>query len=140
MTAKVQAELHWLHSADLWDLKHGMPEDPECFGISVQAMIGARGEDGEESFDFLVCTPRWLADEVARERYALGRHHLFLPRYDYALMQRAIEDVCARATGPDWDTVAGHLARYGLWEFEDYREYQGDEATAAGVVAVGDAR
>jgi hypothetical protein len=103
-----------------------MPPDPECFCLSVEAEIGARGEKGEDIFEFLVCSPCWLAQEVARAGYALGRFHLFLPRYDYARMRRIIEELCAQATGPDWDAVAGSLARHAHWEYEDYREYAGD--------------
>lgn len=135
MTARVQAKLHWLHSADLWGLEHGMPDDPECFCLSVQAMIGAHGEEGEESFNFLVCTPRWLEREVAREGYVLGRFYIFLARYDYALMRRIIEELCEQAMGEDWDTVAARLARHSLWEFEDYREYAGDAAETVGAAS-----
>lgn len=140
MTAQVQAELHWLHSADLWDLEHGAPDDPECFCLSVQAMVGERGAQlsGEDTFEFLVCTPRWLETQMVNKgnkEYEFGRHHLFLPRYDYALMRRVIEGLCEQATGPDWDTVATRLARYAHWEFEGYREYEGAEAAVARVAA-----
>ncbi len=100
-----------------------MPEDPECFSLSVEALIGVRGVElsGEEIFNFLVCTPRWLATEVLNEGYVFGKDYLFLPRYDYALMRRAIEALCDRAEGPDWNTVAAYVAQYSLWEFENYQ-------------------
>lgn len=118
----VRAQLRYLHSPDLPDLEHGAPADPEDFCILVQAMVGPRGEEGEESFDFLVCTPRWLSAQAPPEGFLFGRHYLFLWRYDYKLLRRVIEDLCARAEGPDWGAVAARLARYGLWEFEDYVE------------------
>jgi len=34
----------------------------------------------------------------------------------------AIIHVCDRAQGDDWTSIAGLVARYGGWEFEDYRE------------------
>jgi hypothetical protein len=93
----------------------------------VQAFVGvapeSRGEvrAGHESFDFLVCTPRWLSEKVKSDGYVFGRHYLIVPHYDYALIHRAVTDLCEQAQGPDWDAVANFLARYGRWEFEDYR-------------------
>ena len=40
---------------------------------------------------------------------------------DYAIVERAIKDVVGRAEGADWHSVAAKIARYGHWEFEDYR-------------------
>jgi hypothetical protein len=41
-------------------------------------------------------------------------------QYDYTLIRQAIQEICDAATGPDWQTLAGFMARYGAWEFEDY--------------------
>src|SRR5947209_4063592 len=118
----MRAALRRLHSPDLRDLEHGLPSDPACFGILVQALIGPLGGDGEESFDFLVCTASWLATRIDEGAYLFGRHYLFLARYDYAAMHRAINHICTEAEGDDWTSVAHVIARYGGWEFEDYSE------------------
>lgn len=118
----MRATLRRLHSPDLFDLEHGQPDDPQCFGILVQALIGPMGEDGEESFDFLVCTPSWLATRIPEGAYRFGYHYLFLARYDYALLRSAILHICTLADGEDWSSVAGLIARYGRWEFEDYHD------------------
>jgi hypothetical protein len=49
-----------LHSPDADALAEFTPEDPEDFALLVQAMVGPRGEEAEESFNFVVCTPRWF--------------------------------------------------------------------------------
>jgi len=116
----MKAELRALHSPDLADLKHGSPPDPGNFGILVQAMIGPEDEEGEESFDILVCTPSWLAGQVEREGPTWGRHHLLLPRYDYAAIESTVRSLVDSVHGLDWPEVAEILARYGAWEFEDY--------------------
>ena len=125
MTATMRAELRWLHSPDLLDLEHDTPADPECFCLLVQAMVGERGTDGSESFGFLVCTPQWLAREVAEAGYVLGRPYIFMARYDYGLLLRVITELCDEAEGPDWATVAARLGRYGLWEREDIKDVTG---------------
>jgi hypothetical protein len=117
----IRAQLRRLHSPDVFDLEHYMPEDAEVFGILVQAMIGPQEGVGEESFDFLVCTPHWLATQVLNRGYVLGRHYLFLSRYDYGVLRQAIQDVCDQAHGEDWQSVAAYLGRFGHWEFEDYK-------------------
>ncbi len=126
MTAKIQAELHYLHSPDVPDLDMATyaPEDSTYFLILVQAMIGSRGEPGEDSFDFIVCTPRWLETTLSQDEFVFGRHYLIVPRYDYYLIWQAIEDLCNRTDGPDWTTIGNKLGRYGQWEFEDYRDYE----------------
>jgi hypothetical protein len=82
----------------------------------------ARRCEGEESFEFVVCTPRWFDAQPFEKGFAWPRHHLFLKRLDYATVERAIGDVVRRAEGEDWSSVASQIARYGGWEFEDYRE------------------
>jgi hypothetical protein len=97
------------------------PEDPGMFGILVQAIVGPSDGEGEESFDFVVCSSRWFDAQGYDKGFAWPRHHLFLERWDYAIVERAITDVVERAEGADWNSVAEKIARYGHWEFEDYR-------------------
>jgi immunity protein 8 of polymorphic toxin system len=42
--------------------------------------------------------------------------------WDYAVVSRAIHDLCSQHEGSMWSEVAEKIARYGYWEFEDYRE------------------
>jgi hypothetical protein len=128
----MKADLRFLHIADVWpDPEHGSPADPENFSISMQAMIGPAGGRGYESFDFGVCTPKWLAHEVEEEGYILGRHLLIVPRYDYDTIRAVIERIVRHAEGPDWDSVAAYLALWGLWEFEQHATPPQDERYGA---------
>jgi len=98
------------------------PEDPLCFAANVTALIGPFNERGEELFQFTVCTPRWLEQDTFPKGYCWGRHYLFVSRWDAKLIMRVFRDLCLHAEGPDWNSVATTLSRYGQWEFEDYRE------------------
>jgi len=117
----VRAELRRLHSPDADPLRDYEPEDPRDFGIYVQALVGPSGGPGEESFEFVVCTARWFDAQPFDKGFAWPLHHLFLKRWDYATVERAINDAVTRAEGPDWSSVAAQIARYGGWEFADYR-------------------
>ncbi len=85
-------------------------------------MIGPGGHRGEESFDVVVCSPKWLLDRYGKEDVILGRHHVFMLEYDYERLKRTIEDFCRDCEAPTWKELALELGRLGKWEFEDYSE------------------
>jgi hypothetical protein len=85
-------------------------------------MFGPANEPGEEIFQFVVCTPRWLVSESFPKGYCWGRSYLFVTSWSAPLVLRVFSDLCRHAEGPDWDTITTKLSRYGSWEFEDYRE------------------
>lgn len=118
----VKAVLRALDSPDAPGLDPAQyrPQDPECFALPVTAIVGPKDGPGEETFDFLVCTPQWLAAVADDRGHIWGRHHLVLPRWSYDAVLQAISRLCERAEGADWHNVADLLGRYGRWEFEDY--------------------
>jgi hypothetical protein len=116
----IYAELYGLHSPDALDLTQYTPEDPSSFGILVEAMIGPQNGVGHETFDFVLCTPSWFAQTLSEGEYRFGHSYIFFGKFDYVLLWRAIKKLCDSVAGPDWETVARRLSRYGKWEFEDY--------------------
>ena len=110
-----------LHSPDLFDLESSSPEDPEEFGILIQAMVGPVGAEGEESFDFTVCAPKWLSKNINGSKHLFGRHYLIVNRYDYGVINDAISSLCRSVSGSSWQEVAQKLSQHGGWEFENYR-------------------
>ncbi|WP_431262502.1 Imm8 family immunity protein [Roseateles chitinivorans] len=115
----LQAQLKRLHSPDLPDLQNGHPPDPGNFRILVQALVGVAGQEAADSFDFMVCTPAWLAARVTEPLPARG--YLIVTRYDYAQIHAAIARLCDGATGPDWPAVAARLNLDGRWEYDEDR-------------------
>ena len=118
----MNAELKRVHSPDIQNLERYIPENPENFGFLLQAMIGPEGQDGEESFDIEVCTPKWLEEKYSLEDVIIGRHHLIIREYNYARLVGVIRKYLQQCSGEDWTQVGEKVSRLGLWEFEDYIE------------------
>ena len=87
-------------------------------------MVGSAGADGEDSFDVIVCTPRWLSDRLLPTKIMLGRHHLLVKQYDYTRLLQFLISFASGCRGATWEEVALRLGRLGEWEFEDYREFE----------------
>lgn len=121
MAEKVRAQLKSLFSPDADPIDQFMPDGP--FGILVMAMIGPADSLGEESFDFMLCTPDWFASNMKSD-IVEGRHYLFVKDFNYVQLKRYVEDYCAKCSENSWPEVAERLARFGKWEFEDYAEYK----------------
>lgn len=118
----MKANIRCFHSPDVQDLNTWSPPDPACFGFLLQVLIGPLGSEGEESFDFIVCTPAWLMDKHGVDAAVFGRHHLILFGYNFATIRKAITVIVENAHGDDWLQIASKIAQYGSWEFEDYAE------------------
>jgi Immunity protein 8 len=117
----VRAQLKGIVSPDASDPSSWQPRDPENFGVFVQALIGPAGQEGCESFDMTVCTPRWFAERGDGE-IRTGLHHIFVPRYDFPALKTFMERQCQQIEAGTWQEIAQQLRLLGHWEFEGYRE------------------
>jgi hypothetical protein len=116
----MRASLRRLHSPDVDDLAGYRPEPADDFGLLLQVFAGPEGAEGEEAFDLILCTPKWLERTHDESDVVSGRHHLIVFRYDYDRLVRALEVQCQSAEGESWQDVAAKLSRFARWEFEDY--------------------
>ena len=114
-----QPELKHLLCTDVIDLKEYRPAT-NAFALFVQAIVGPRGSEGEESFGFLICTPDWIKEHHAAEPL-LGLHHLIVASYNYDQIVRFVSEFVTRCAADTWQEVAAKLQRLGNWEFEDYQ-------------------
>ena len=122
----MRAELKSLFSADADPLDAFAPTG--SFGISVMAMIGPAGQQGNESFEFMLCTPEWFAANM-RENIRMGRHYLFVRDFSFKQLDQFVREYCESCgEAPTWNTLAEKLARLGKWEFEDYVPYRAPPA------------
>jgi len=116
----MRAQLKGLHSPDAPDLATYVPDDPQAFGLLVQMLAGPADAEGEESFDVVVCTGRWLESKYRdRAPYPL-RHHILVGEYDYGQLREGLRRLVEACGGARWDEVAAKLSRIGHWEFEDH--------------------
>jgi hypothetical protein len=108
-------------TSDHNDLESVTPIEPTYVGESIRVLAGPVGEPGEESFDLLVCTPAWLANEVSFTGHIVGRHHLIIERWEAARVREVVSNLFTREQGKDWHELALRLSRLGHWEFEDFQ-------------------
>ncbi|MEO7981286.1 MAG: Imm8 family immunity protein [Sporichthyaceae bacterium] len=122
----------------LWGERGQEPEigDPTHFGLNAQVLLGERGRDLSDSFDVLVCSPSWLAHEMAAghtEQFAAeligdmdgsvlpGAGTWLMQHWSMPDFERAVQQICDLCSpGPDWGSVASRISRLIPWEY-DYR-------------------
>lgn len=117
----IKPELKRLHSPDHVDLHNLTIDERTPFSILVQALFSPEGEDGEESFDVVVCNSLWVTNEAKRGAFS-GRHHLIVDHFDVKEIRAFWQQIAAESTGATWAEVGAKLGRYGKWEFEDYAD------------------
>lgn len=93
----------------------------EDFEVSLLASIGVSGEKGADLFYLTAMSPSMI-ESLAKDGPRFLRHYLIMRSFDAASVRDAIERLCRRTNGADWDEISGKLARYMAWEYEDYQE------------------
>lgn len=119
---RMTAEIRRFHSPDVRDLTQWTPPDLQDFGILLQVLIGPKGQQGEEAFDFVVCSPAWLLKDRGAKSVIFGSHHILLFEYNFDRLQEALTKLVTGVSGSSWNELAQKLSRYGRWEFEDYTD------------------
>ncbi|MGM7648889.1 Imm8 family immunity protein [Nocardia sp. JW2] len=115
----MKAELRAIETPDA-DLRTGIVKHRDA--VAIRFLAGPQGMRGEESFDLLVCTPRWIAEQVNLTGMIIGRHKIIVDRIDLDAVTQYLRGYVAGLDEPTWPELAAKLARIGMWEFEDYSE------------------
>ena len=116
----MRAIIKSFHSPGIDDLQYFKPEIDDNFCFLLQLMIGPENEDGEESFDIEVCTPKWLLSNYEKSEILFGRHLLIVFEYNFEQISNKIKKFIERCSGHDWNEVAKQISLIASWEFEDY--------------------
>ena len=117
----MRAELRRLLTIE-GDFLEEVREREGAFCVWLRAHVGASGSQGEDYFDFGVCSPAWLEAEVERQRMIAGRLLLIVREFRPKEIEAYVREQVSRASGDDWPTVAAKIGRWSHWEFEDFRE------------------
>jgi hypothetical protein len=118
----MKAALKSYSSPDVYSLPDYVPDNKKSFGFLLQLFVGPADGDGHESFDVIVCTPKWLSDTHNKDEVVIGRHYLIVFEYNFARIMEEIEAYLDLCIGETWHEIALKVARLGYWEFEDYQE------------------
>jgi hypothetical protein len=89
----------------------------------LQIIAGPADDEGEESFDVELCTPKWISNTYTENDLIVGRHMMIVLRYDFRLIEKNIRQLVSECEGNNWNEVANKLGRIGRWEFEDYNAH-----------------
>jgi Immunity protein 8 len=117
----MQAVLKGLYSDDIANIENYVPDEEDNFGFVLRAMVGPLDEEGEESFDIVVCTPKWLAEKYGPSEVLLGLHKLIVFKYNFLCVRGFIEKFLMRCSGNSWEEIGQKVSLLGQWEFEGYR-------------------
>ncbi|QKW35238.1 hypothetical protein HUT06_15305 [Actinomadura sp. NAK00032] len=114
MNVKVRA----LISPDV-DLDSFWPEDETDFSFLLQALVGPSDGIGEESLQFIVCTPKNVARRLVREQVVFGYSLILVDSPNIPPLLRTVTAAIERIEGATWSDMVRKLARLGVYEFDD---------------------
>ena len=117
----MKAEIKYLHSPDVSDLETYQPKELDNFGFLLQIFVGPKGEKGEENFDVLVGTQKWLASPHNKTG-TTGEHDMVVSEYNYEKLLETLKKQIESIEGKDWNDLAEKIGKIGKWEFENYKE------------------
>ncbi|MCH9625860.1 MAG: hypothetical protein S4CHLAM123_10440 [Chlamydiales bacterium] len=118
----MRAIIKGFHSPEIDDLQHFKPEITDNFCFLLQLMIGPENEDGEESFDIEVCTPKWLLSKYKKDEIIFGRHMLIVFEYNFEQISNKLKYFVKSCNGSSWNEIAKKISKISSWEFESYAE------------------
>ena len=118
----MRAKIKSLHSPDVWDLEKYHPEEEDNFCFLLQVLAGLEHTEGRESFDIIVCTPKWLMNNYSRQDVVLGLHRIIVFEYNYERLLTSLKMYIESLNEDNWLTLGEKIGRIGKWEFQDYRE------------------
>jgi hypothetical protein len=118
----MQPEIKSIQSPDVWDLESWTPTTNN-WSVLLEVLIGPKGVDAEDSFDLLIGTPEWLAEEANKTEIVDGRHTYIVTSWNWANILRYIERRVSSIEEDTWNNISNKLSRLGNWAFEDYQEH-----------------
>ena len=118
----MNAELRAFWSDEVEDLDHFSPPQPDCFKLRLVASIGIHGQPGQDTYELLLCTPKFLENELTINQVLPAIHRLIVKEYNIDQVEGWLRTYCLSIAGDSVNEIQDRLRLLGHWEFEDYRE------------------
>lgn len=115
----IRAELKTVMCSD-FDMRIYVPEIGDFFAFWMEMEIGPVGEKSSDLFQVLVCTPRWLEEEVRKWGAQWSRAKLIINSYNFNELEDFVKRAVSSVEGRDWAEVASKLRLLAEWEFDGY--------------------
>lgn len=120
----MKAKLQGFYCLDIdIPLSEYRPLDLDNFGFNARIIVGEEILGGEESFDFIICTPKWLMNKYAPKDIVLGIHYLIVFEFNYPKIYEWIKKFVENTKGDTWEEIALKICNLGYWEFDNYQPY-----------------
>ena len=110
-------------SSDIDDLENYIPSENDNFCFQIRAVVCPDNGEGEESIDFEVCTPKSLEQKYGTSQVVSGSDKLIVFKYDFNNIRDKIIELLESCEGETWESCGNQMSKFGLWEFENYKEY-----------------
>lgn len=123
--------IKYFYSSDV-DVESYVSQNPVKDGVFLRMIIGDDQGMGEESFDVMVCTPTWLADELDFEKPLFGRGYLLMARLDLQKAMLFLRQEVASIEDESWEAVANKIAKFSFWEFDNYQPHRARDSEPPG--------
>ncbi len=123
----MRSEIKDISSSDVDQLlEHYKPEEEDNFGFILIIDIGIVGEEGADMFQLMLCTPKWLIENMKDDEFVFGYSYMIVFEYDYEKIYKKLEETFC-IEGENWDEIGNKLNLYASWEFFDYKEYNPEQ-------------
>jgi hypothetical protein len=102
----IRPEIKAFYSVDIeLPLEKYFPEVEDEFGFWARMIIGEKNTGGEESFDVMICSPKWLINNYAKTDLLFGKHHLIVFEYNYDRIYHKLKRFIDRIEEDIWDEI-----------------------------------
>ncbi len=96
------------------------PENPECFCLTVEITIGAKGKEGADNFMFDVCNAEWLGQLAEKNKKGVYLKNIMLVHeYDALKIKNRINELVSSTSATCWKQYVAKITKWIKWEFEN---------------------
>jgi hypothetical protein len=118
----MKGKIKYLYSADADDLENYIPMEKDNFMLGIEMVVCPIDDIGEEVFQFILCTPKYLSKQLEKEVVIFGRHYIIVREFNYTKLENKLNDFVNSIDEPNWDLLTEKINRIAQSEFEDYQK------------------